>query len=183
MTFDGITVSHLTLRLLGAPEAHVAGLPLALSNQKARALLTLITGQGYWHLRTRIQLWLAETLLRRGRIAEAGPHLDEALATARTHNRALLLIQGERLRACLLAERGDWPAANALFAETAERADALGFPLEVARTQAAWGEATFHHSPTPDRAQALLAEARATFLAHDARGELETLGVGIATTK
>jgi len=45
-----------------------------------------------------------------------------------------LAIQGERLRTNLLAERGDWPAANSLFAKTAERADALGFPVEVART-------------------------------------------------
>ncbi len=160
-----------------------AGLALAARGQgqfenataRLEEALALITGQGYWHLQTRILLWLAETLLMRGRIVEAGPHLDMALATARTHGRALLLTQGERLRARLLAQRGDWPAANALFAETLERATSLGLPLEVARTQAAWGEAALRHSPTPEDGRALLAQARAMLTAHDARAELAAL--------
>jgi len=144
--------------------------------------LALITGQGYWHLQTRILLWLAETLLMQGRVAEAGPHLDAALGTARTHGRALLLTQGERLRARLLAESGDWHAANALFAETLERTSALGLPLEVARTQAAWGEAAHRHSPAPEDGRIFLAQARATLAAHDARAELAMLSVEAVAT-
>jgi tetratricopeptide (TPR) repeat protein len=137
--------------------------------------LALITGQGYWHLQTRILLWLAETLLMRGRATEARPHLDAALATARAHGRALLLLQSERLRARLLADGGDWRAADALFAKTLERASGLGLPLEVARTQAAWGESALHHSPTPEDGRIFLAQARAILAAHDARAELAAL--------
>jgi tetratricopeptide (TPR) repeat protein len=144
--------------------------------------LALITSQGYWHLQTRILLWLAETLLTQRRAAEARPHLDAALATARTHGRALLLTQGERLRARLLAEGGDWPAADALFAETLERASGLGLPLEIARTQAAWGEAALRHSTTPEDGRTLLAQARAALAAHDARAELAALSAEAAAT-
>jgi DNA-binding SARP family transcriptional activator len=160
-----------------------AGLALAARGQKdferatarLEEALALIADQGYWHLRTRIQLWLAETLWGLGRTAAAWPHLEEALSTARAHNRALLLVQGERLRACLLAEGGDWPAASALFTQTVERADALGFALEAARSQAAWGQASLRHSPTPADGRRLLAEARATLAAHDARADLAVI--------
>ncbi|HLF26830.1 MAG TPA: AAA family ATPase [Anaerolineae bacterium] len=139
--------------------------------------LALIVDQGYWHLQTRILIWLAETLIRLGRRAEARSRLEAALATARSHGRALLLVDAERLRARLLAESNDWPAADALFAETLKQATDLGFPLEVARTQAAWAESALRHSPTPDAAHALLAEARATFQAHGARADLEALTI------
>jgi tetratricopeptide (TPR) repeat protein len=137
--------------------------------------LTLINGHGYWHLRTEIQLWQAETLLLLGRIGEAWPHLDAALATARAHGRTLLMIQGERLRARLLATSGDWPGANTLFSQTLDQATRLDLPFEVARTQAAWGEAALHHSPTPAEGHVLLSKARTTLAAHDARAELQAL--------
>jgi len=160
-----------------------AGLALAARGQSdpARAValleeaLLLITEQGYWHLRTRIRLWLAETLLLSDRNLEARHHLEAALTMARAHNRALLLTQAERLHARCLAAGGDWLEANALFAETLKRAEALNLPLEVARTQAAWGEVTIHYSPTLTDGQALLAEARATLTACDARAELQAL--------
>jgi DNA-binding SARP family transcriptional activator len=63
--------------------------------------LLLISERGYWHLRTRLQLWLAETLLRAGRSSEAEVYLKAALKTAREHGRAHLLAQGERLRVSL----------------------------------------------------------------------------------
>jgi DNA-binding SARP family transcriptional activator len=137
--------------------------------------LALIGEQGYWHLQTRLLLWLAETLLMRGQTAEARPHLDAALTLARAHGRALLTTQAERLRARLLAEAGDWPAADALFAETQQHALDLNLPLEVARTQAAWGAAALRHSPNPDEGRARLAQARATLAVHDARAELAAL--------
>jgi len=64
--------------------------------------LLLISERGYWHLRTRLQLWLAETLLLDGRRGEAAVHLDAALQTAREHGRAHLLAQGERLSASMM---------------------------------------------------------------------------------
>jgi hypothetical protein len=137
--------------------------------------LALIADQGYWHLRTRLQLWLAETLMECQRITRAAKPLEAALGTARAHHRTLLLVQGERLRAALLAAQGDWPAANALFAETLERASGLGLSLEVARVQAAWGQATLRHSPHPNEGRALIAAARAVLAAHNARADLAAL--------
>jgi hypothetical protein len=133
--------------------------------------LALIEGHGYWHLRTRLLLWLAETLLDGGRIDAAQSQLQAALATAQAHGRALLLLRGERLRARLLAATGSWPAANACFAVLLERATALDLPLEIARVQAAWGTAALGHAPPGHDGAALIAAARATFAEHDARGE------------
>ena len=59
--------------------------------------LLLINDRGYWHLWTRLQLWLAETLLQSGQRGEAELHLNAALKTARDHGRSHLLAQGERL--------------------------------------------------------------------------------------
>ena len=132
-------------------------------------------GRGYWHLQTRILLWLAKLLLLQGQAAEAQVQLETALKTARAQDRALWLIQTERLRARLLASRGDWPAAAALFAETVQHALELELPLEVARTQAAWGEAGLVYSPDRDRARELLDTACAALSAHDARGELQAI--------
>ena len=145
------------------------------ANQLLEEALALIAEQGYWHLRTRLQLWLAETQYDQGRFAEAAQLIEAAIAIARSHQRTLLLVQGERLRARLLAAGGDWASANALFAETLERASGLGLPLEIARVQAAWGEAALHHSPAPDEGRALIAAARAILVAHNARADLALL--------
>ncbi len=136
--------------------------------------LDLISGQGYWHLRTRLQIWLAETLFEQEHFVESGQLLGLALAIARQHNRTLLLVEGERLHARLLAASGDWPGAQALFASTIESASSLGLPLEIARLQAAWGQAALQHSPAPEQGR-LLAEARATLAACKARADLAAL--------
>jgi tetratricopeptide (TPR) repeat protein len=162
-----------------------AGLALAARGQndfeRATTLLEealmLLVDRGYWHLRTRIQLWLAEMLLFRGRIAEAEPHIEEALSIAKEHGRLLLQLQGERLHARILAAQGDWPGANALFTETFERVSRLDIPLEVARTQVAWGETAHLYSSATHDEYALLVAARQTFAAHDAYGELQALAV------
>ncbi len=151
-----------------------AGLALVARNQHNREgaialleeALTLITELGYWHLRTRIQLWLAEALLLHGRINEAEAHLDTALETAQSHARTLLLLQGERLQARLLA-----------FAKTLEHAARLGLSLEIARTQAACGETALLYAPSPHDGYALLAQARKILIVHDARAELRALAV------
>jgi len=171
---------------LGNPERQAgyrAGLALAARGQQdfssAAALLEeallLISGRGYWHLRTRLLIWLAETLVLADRFDEAGPHLTAALETGRLHGRALLHLQGDRLRACLLAARGNWPAADACFAQTMAQATNLDLPLEIARTQAAWGQAALRFAPSPDRGYALLSQAHQVFTAHEAVAELNAL--------
>lgn len=142
--------------------------------------LALIAGQGYWHLRARIQIWLAEILLQCERVSEAGLYLEAALVTARQHGRALLSIQAERLQAQLLAAQGDLSSANALFAEVLHQAKDLDLDLEAARTQAAWGEAALRYAPTPDQGYPLLTEARAVFAAHDARADLDVIAHSLA---
>jgi DNA-binding SARP family transcriptional activator len=165
-----------------------AGLALAArsQNELERAItlleegLALIAGQGYWHLRARLQIWLAEILLQCERAPEAWSYLESALTIAREHGRALLLIQAERLRAQLLAAKGDWLSADALFAEVLHRTEDLGLAMEAVRTRAAWGEAALRYSPTPDQGYPLLANARAVFAAHNARADLEALPHSLA---
>jgi DNA-binding SARP family transcriptional activator/predicted ATPase len=140
--------------------------------------LHLISERGYWHLRTRIQLWSTETILLSGqveRLENAEIHLKAALETAQSHHRKLLLLQGERLHASLLAMRGDWPAAQALFAQALERAASLQLALEVARTKAAWGQSLVRYALPPHEGHRLLAEARQVFAAHGAQAELRAV--------
>jgi tetratricopeptide (TPR) repeat protein len=137
--------------------------------------LTLITERGFWHLRTRIQLWLTEMLLVQGRLDDAELYLNTAMTTAQTQGRVLLQLQSERLRARLHAARGNWSEANTRFAQTVEQASHLILPLEVARMQAAWGEATLHYGPTPHSGRDLLAKAYKTFEAYKAQAELKAV--------
>ena len=67
--------------------------------------LTLIAEQGYWHLRTRLQLWLAETLFEQTDYDESAKLLAEAMRIARSQHRTLLVEQGEQLHARLLSIR------------------------------------------------------------------------------
>jgi tetratricopeptide (TPR) repeat protein len=140
-----------------------------------REALALIEGQGYWHLHTRLQLWLAEVLFDKSRFEEAANLLEEALAFARAHNRILLLVQGERLRANLLAANEEWPAAQALFKETLDIASKMSIPLETARVQAAWGKSALRYSSAPEEGYALIAAARTILVAHNARADLSML--------
>jgi tetratricopeptide (TPR) repeat protein len=137
--------------------------------------LLLISGHGYWHLRARLLIWLAETLLQAGRVAEAWQHLNAALETSHLHGRALLQLQAERLRARLLAAGGDWPAAKACFAQVASQAARLDIPIEVARTQAAWGQAMLQYDTAPGRSDILLSQARRRFVDYQARADLDAL--------
>lgn len=75
----------------------------ATAHQLLEEALTLIADQGYWHLRTRLQLWLAETLFEQAHYDVAGKLLDEAMQVARSQQRTLLVEQGERLRAQILS--------------------------------------------------------------------------------
>jgi DNA-binding SARP family transcriptional activator len=137
--------------------------------------LALIADQGYWHLRTRLQLWLAETLFDQELLADAGQFIEEAVVIARTHQRTLLLVQAQCLQASLLAKTDDWLASNNLFAETLEHAKSLSLPLEIARVQAAWGQAALKHSKAPEMGRELIEAARAIFIENNARADLIAL--------
>jgi hypothetical protein len=160
-----------------------AGLALAARGQRDLAgaaslleeALMLISGHGYWHLRARLQIWLAETLLAAGEIGAAWPHLGAALATARQHGRDLLQLQANRLHGCWLAASGDWPAAEARFGQVAAQAAMLDIPIEIARTHAAWGQAAARSAPAPHQGEQLLSQARQIFAAHQAASDLAGL--------
>lgn len=134
--------------------------------------LTLLTEQGSWHLRTRIQLWLAETLLVKEHFHQAEIYLASAHETARTHNRALLLLQSERLLAHLLAAQGNWLDANVLFSQALERASRLHLHLETARTKLVWGQALLRYAVHAHDGQNLLSEARQVLRLLSALAEL-----------
>jgi DNA-binding SARP family transcriptional activator len=137
--------------------------------------LALISGQGYWHLRARLQLWLAEILFERERLTEAAQSLDEAMVIADGHHRKLLQVKGQCLRARLCAVEGEWPEANALFTEALEDASDLGLSLEIARVQAAWGAAALQYSLLPGEGRALITAAHATLAAYKALADLASL--------
>jgi DNA-binding SARP family transcriptional activator len=115
--------------------------------------LALLEGRGYWHLQARVRLWLADTLLARERSEEARIVLDAALDVARTQRRDLLRLQGERLRAQVLAATGTWAEADAHFARTVEESRHR-FPLEALRTRAAWGVCVLRHAPPSEHSAA-----------------------------
>jgi hypothetical protein len=102
---------------------------------------------------------------------------DVAAASAEAHGHVLLLIQAERLRADLLARAGQWPAAEALFSQSLERAASLGLPFEAACSQAAWAGAGLALGPQAGRTHCAerLRAAQATLSEHEAHGELAAL--------
>jgi DNA-binding SARP family transcriptional activator/predicted ATPase len=164
---------------LGNPERQAGyrgGLALAARGEgdlvQAIALLEeallLMDGRGYWHLRARLLLWLAETFLQDGHLEAAQSHLDQALETAEINGRVLLHLQAQRLQASLLAARGKSEAAAASFAQTLAQALSLDLPLEIGRIQAAWGR-SLPHSP---QSRHLLAQARQIFTSRQAHADL-----------
>ena len=162
------------LALVARGRGDLAGATIALEDA-----LSLIAGQGFWHLQTRISLWLAETLLLLGRAEDARSNLEAALATARAQGRVLWLLQAQRLFARLLAAERDWLAAEALFSETLEQAASASLPLEIARTQAAWGQAALLYSPRTEQGHVLIGKARTFLAAHGARAELNALAASL----
>jgi DNA-binding SARP family transcriptional activator len=161
-----------------------AGLALAARgqrhNESALALfqqaLALTPEHGHWHLRARIEIWIAETRLARGELAEARHFIEHALQTALAQDRSLLAIHGERVKARILAAAGEWIEASAFFGSSIHRARKLSLSMEVARSQAAWGQAILSSAAsTPhvkQKARQSLGAARRVFAAHDARADL-----------
>jgi DNA-binding SARP family transcriptional activator/predicted ATPase len=144
--------------------------------------LALIGDRDYWHLQARIQLWLAESLRMGGRWEAARAALEVALRIARTHHRDLLLLQGERVHAHLLAAQGNWDEAGALFTQLLKRSQRYS-PIETARTRAAWGECGMRYGAPSDRAtcRAILLEARSQMVRSGALGEVA--GIDRALTR
>ena len=56
-------------------------------------------------MRTRLQLWLAETLFEQASYDEAKKLLEETLKIARDQQRTLLVEQGEKLQARFLSKK------------------------------------------------------------------------------
>jgi DNA-binding SARP family transcriptional activator/predicted ATPase len=155
--------------------------------QEARATrlfedaLALLEDHGYWHLQARIHLWLAEALLVSERRIEARTALDAALDIARAHHRDLLLLQGQRLHARLLAADGNWDEAAGLFAQLLKRAQRYSL-LEGAHTQVAWGACAMRYGPPEDRAsgRALLVETRSQLVRSGALADVATIDRALA---
>ena len=143
--------------------------------QLIKEALALIDGQGYWHLHARLQLWLAETLYEQAQFSDAAMILKAVMEIVSPHRRNLLLIQAERLHAQLLAEEGDWTAAETIFANTLAQVSELGLELEIARLQLAWGEAALQYTLIQEKGHTLITNARAILAAHDARADLASL--------
>jgi tetratricopeptide (TPR) repeat protein len=166
---------------------HLAGQALAAHGagrlDQARSLLeralALVPESGYAHLRARIELWLAETVRDCGDYDAARHILTHALTTALTQERSLLVIQGERVVATLLAAEGDWVSASVSFNRSIRRAEDLVLPLEVARTRLAWAQAIMRaETPAPKTramARAWLSDARRVFVESHARADLLSL--------
>ncbi|WP_052888772.1 ATP-binding protein [Thermogemmatispora carboxidivorans] len=139
--------------------------------------LALIDDYGYHHLRTRLQLWLAEVWLLRAQPAEAAPYLKAALATAQRQQRRLLAMRAATLWAWYRAACGAWEEAERHFREAARQAEDLALPLELARIQVLQAQAALQEKSPALRARALLLlrEAQSTLERYQARGDLAQL--------
>ncbi|WP_322480367.1 AAA family ATPase [Thermogemmatispora sp.] len=139
--------------------------------------LALIDEHGYHHLRTRLQLWLAEIWLLRAQPSAAAPYLESALGTAQRQHRRLLAMRAAALWAWYLAESGAWEEAERRFSEVEKQAEALGLPLERARVQLLRSQAAWRAGAAALREQAvtLLQEAQRVLEQYQAHGELAQL--------
>ncbi len=148
---------------------------LSSAARQLRESLSLIEGEGYWHLRTRLQISLAETLLDQDHPVEAEQVLQSALDTSRLHSRNLLILQAMRLKARILAEKGDWQSAQSLFSEAMDQGVCLGLPLEDARLKAVWGHASIKYASLPEDGREKLESARAIFTSYRDQYDLNKL--------
>lgn len=149
----------------GHHRAAIAGLERALD---------LIAGHGFWHLRTRMLLWLAESALASD-LAAADASLDMALSLARGQRRQLLLLHAERLQALRLAAGGQPALAQARLIGLLERAAETGLSVEVARTRAALAQVLLQHTPASQAGLDMLDEAIRGLAAHGAHAERAAL--------
>jgi DNA-binding SARP family transcriptional activator len=139
------------------------------------AALHLISGHTFWHLRTRLLLWLVEQTIVLDPPA-ADRYLDTALGLARTQQRQLLLIQAERLQALRLAQTQ--PAlAQAQLLALLERCTSYELPVEIARTRAALGQVILAQTPGSETGRALRDDASRQLERYGAYAELRTLVV------
>lgn len=143
------------------------------AREQLELALGMIAGGTYWHLRTRMLLWLAELSLEH-HPAGVGAYLETALTLARVQCRRLIQLHAERLQALATAHR-DPAAAQAWLVEQLDQAAALDLGLEVARTRAALARVTLQHAPRSPSGRALLERALRELAGHGARAEEEAL--------
>ncbi|HMQ33756.1 MAG TPA: hypothetical protein PKD53_23690 [Chloroflexaceae bacterium] len=142
------------------------------AREQLELALGMIAGGTYWHLRTRLLLWLGELSLDLP--SGAGAYLETAIALARAQRRRLIQLQAERLQALTLAGR-DAAAAQAWLVEQLDHAAALDLSLEVARSRAALARVTLQHAPRSASGRALLERALSELVAHGAEAEAAAL--------
>jgi hypothetical protein len=150
----------------------------ATAYQELEAALAMIKNHTFWHLRTRLLLWLAElALINEPETASA--YLETAYTLARTQQRQLLLWQAERLQALQLAYR-DPPQAQARLLRQLEHVTLLDMGLEMARTRATLAHLMLQHSPSSSTAHTLLHTALDELSAYGARAEVAALRAYVA---
>jgi DNA-binding SARP family transcriptional activator len=151
---------------------------LAAAHEQLEAALTMIKNHTFWHLRTRLLLWLAELALAQKQEA-ARAYLETAHTLARTQQRQLLLLQAERLQALQLAYR-DPAKAQAWLVQQLEHVTMLDMGLEIARTRAALARLMLQHTPRSTSGRALLDTALRELTTYGAHAEAAALRASVA---
>lgn len=163
-----------SLALVAARRGRIAD-----ARDQLEAALGMIASRTFWHLRTRLLLWLAELTLEHDPAA-ANPYLDTALALARTQRRRLLQLHAERLQALALA-RHDIAAAQAALLELLDQASTLDLSLEIARTRAALARVTLQHAPRSASGRAFFETALRELTGHGAYAEAAALRATVSS--
>lgn len=163
-----------SLALVAARRGRIAD-----AHDQLEAALAMIASRTFWHLRTRLLLWLAELTLEHDPLA-AKPYLDTALALARTQRRRLLQLHAERLQALILA-RHDIAAAQAALLELLDQAAMLNLSLEIARTRAVLARVTLQHAPRSASGRTLFETALRELTGHGAYAEAAALRAALSS--
>lgn len=143
------------------------------AREQLELALGMLAGSTYWHLRTRILLWLADLALSYAP-ADVGSYLETAVTLARVQGRELILLQAERLQARAMAFR-DGAAAQAWLVRQLDAVTTRNLGLEAARTRAALARVTLEHAPGSAAGHALFTQARRELLGYGALAEAEAL--------
>jgi DNA-binding SARP family transcriptional activator len=159
---------HASLALVAAGQGSFRA-----AREQLELALGMLAGGTFWHLRTRLLLWLAELCLEHDP-DRIGAYLETALTLARTQGRRLLQLRAERLQARYLARR-DPAAAQARLVEQLDQVVALDLSLEAARTRAALARVTLQHAPRSSSGHSLFERALRELSAHGARAEAAAL--------
>jgi DNA-binding SARP family transcriptional activator len=143
------------------------------AREQLERALGMLVGSTYWHLRTRILLWLADLALDHAP-ADVDAYLETAVTLARVQGRELMLLQAERLQARALALR-DSSAAQTWLVRQLDAVMLRNFGLEATRTRAALARVTIEHAPGSAAGLALFAQAQRELSSYGALAEAEAL--------